>query len=273
MNATLVGAVQFDLVARFDDGVAEIVEQGGLLRVRLHGALDLIDRPAGDLGGLVVAALRHALRQRRHARRRARPPDIVFVVVRGEDRLVDVAIAVDPERIDVFVIVGPQRVIEEVAVGIGPEQRADPAEMMVGMPAVMPPIVPPKRPECGVLGEATPILEMSRIGRVSERPHMRIRQCAVSGLKLFVAQVVVPSVVGGLQGGGRLGAMTDMGPCANCEAAWRWTDGFPKCVHAFWKRASVIADVAALTCGVNANVREMCAAWKCARHCDPARAA
>src|SRR4029077_13913292 len=103
-----------------------------------HRLFDLIDRPAGDLDSLILAALRHVLGQRFHARRRTRSLDVFAVVVGREDALVDVGIAVDPDRVVIIIVVGPQRVIEEIAVGEGPEQRADPAQMIVPMPAVVP---------------------------------------------------------------------------------------------------------------------------------------
>jgi hypothetical protein len=95
----------------------------------LHCGLDLIDRPAGDFAGFLVTALHYALSEPRHALRRARSIHVIVIPVGEEDGLVDVAIAVSPERIVPPVVPGPQREIEEIAIGKGPEQGADPADM------------------------------------------------------------------------------------------------------------------------------------------------
>src|SRR5580704_5104087 len=150
------------------DLIAEIVEQSALLLIRLHGGLDLVDRPAGDFGGLVAAALRHGLGERRHARRRARSLHVVVVVGR-ENGGVDIAIAIGPERIDVVIVGGPQRVIEEVAIRIGPEHGPDPAQMMEGMPAMA-----PERAQRPILGEVPMRRKSARVGM--ERGALRGRQ-------------------------------------------------------------------------------------------------
>lgn len=63
-------AMRSDLVAGFDDGIAEIVEHLALPLIGRHRGLDLIDRPTDDFAD--VAALRYALFEPRHALRRAR---------------------------------------------------------------------------------------------------------------------------------------------------------------------------------------------------------
>ena len=66
-------AMRSDLVAGFNDGIAEIVEHLALPLIRLHRGLDLIDRPASNFAGFLVTALDYALFEPRHALRRARP--------------------------------------------------------------------------------------------------------------------------------------------------------------------------------------------------------
>jgi len=53
--------VRPDLVAGFDDGIAEIVQHLALPLIGLHRGLDLIDRPAGDFAGFLITALHYAL--------------------------------------------------------------------------------------------------------------------------------------------------------------------------------------------------------------------
>ncbi len=60
----------------------------------------------------------------------------IFLVAFGREHgVVDVVIAIRPERI--VVCVRPQRVVEEIAVGIGPEQRAGPADVAVAESAAL----------------------------------------------------------------------------------------------------------------------------------------
>src|SRR5437764_9343269 len=115
------------LVARLDDGVAEIVQEFALPLIRLHRGLDLIDRPAGNFASFLVTALDYALFQPRHALRRPRPLHVVVIAVREENCIVDVAVTVGPEWIVVPVIPWPQREVEEIAVSERPEPRTDPA--------------------------------------------------------------------------------------------------------------------------------------------------
>src|SRR5215469_9939661 len=83
---------------------------------------------------------------------------IIVIAVREKDGLVDVAIAVSPERIVPPVIPRPQREVEEVAIGKGPEQGTDPADMeeMVMVPPIVVPTLAPERVECGLIGEVAP---------------------------------------------------------------------------------------------------------------------
>jgi len=94
----------------------------------------------------------------RHALRRAWSLHVIVVAVREKDGLVDVAIAVGPERIVPPVIPRPQREVEEVALGVGPEQGTDPADMeeVIMVPPVVVPTLAPERVECGLIGEVTP---------------------------------------------------------------------------------------------------------------------
>ena len=60
----------------------------------------------------------------------------IFLVAFGREHgIVDVVIAIRPERI--VVCVRPQRVVEEIAVGVGPEQRAGPADVAVAESAAL----------------------------------------------------------------------------------------------------------------------------------------
>src|SRR6185437_5211604 len=157
--------MRLDQFARLDNSVTEIVEQRPLLLVGLYHGLNLIDRPAGDLSRFIGAALRHATLQRRQARRAAAtttigtipargrtivPTHIRAIIVRREDRLVHVAVAVSPERIVVLVLIRPQRAIEHGTVGVRPEQRSDPAQMtmMVAAPRIV-----QERPQRCAVGE------------------------------------------------------------------------------------------------------------------------
>ena len=151
-------AMRSDLVAGFDNGIAEIVAHLALPLIGRHRGLDLIDRPAGDFAGFLVTALHHALSEPRHALRRAWSLHVIVAAVREKDGLVDVAVAVGPERIVPPVIPRPQREVEEVALGVGPEQGTDPADMeeVIMVPPVVVPTLAPERVECGLIGEVTP---------------------------------------------------------------------------------------------------------------------
>jgi hypothetical protein len=155
-------AIRLYGVARLHDGVAEVVEQGLLLIARLDRRLDLIDRPAGHFGRLGGAGVRHALRQLRHPRGRARSLHIVVVDVGREDAFVDVVVAVSPERVVEAIVIRPQREKEDAAVGKRPEQRADPAEMMMVVLHVH--VLGEERMQCAVGGEIAVLREIVRVG-------------------------------------------------------------------------------------------------------------
>jgi hypothetical protein len=96
---------------------------------------------------------------------------VIVVAVGGENGVVDVAIAIGPERIVVPVIPGPQREVEEIAIGEGPEPGTDPADMeeMVMIPPVVVPALVPERVECRLVGEVAPVFEILGVGRILKR--------------------------------------------------------------------------------------------------------
>src|SRR5262249_34792569 len=167
-------AMRPDLVAGFDDSVAEIIQHLTLPLIGLHRGLDLIDRPAGDFAGFLVTALRHALSEPGHALRRAWSVHVIVIAVGEEDGLVDVAIAVSPERLVPPVVPWPQRDEEEIAKGKRPEHGTDPADMeeMVTMPPIVVPALVPERVECRLVGEVAPLLEI--LGVMLKRRNMRV---------------------------------------------------------------------------------------------------
>src|SRR5215472_15912746 len=189
-----------DLVAGFDDGVTEIVEQLALSLIGLHRGLDLIDRPAGNLASFLIAALDYALLEPRHTLWGARSLHVVVIAVGEEDGLVDVAIAVGPERIVPPVIPGPQREVKEVAIGIGPEPGADPADMeeVVVVPPFLVPALVPERVECRLVGEVSPRAKVLRVGCVLQRRGMRVQsRFVVGGIGVVVmAQIAVVQSIG-----------------------------------------------------------------------------
>src|SRR5436190_9295941 len=157
----IVRTLRPDLVARFDDCIAEIVEQLALVLIGLHCSLNLIDRPAGDFTGFLVAALDYALLQSRHALGCARPVDVIAITVGEENGFVDIAVALGPERIVIPVIPRPQREVEEITISVWPEPRTEPPdvkEVMVTPPVLMPPVMP-ERVEGRLLGEVAPCAE------------------------------------------------------------------------------------------------------------------
>jgi hypothetical protein len=52
--------LRLDGVARLSNGAGKIVEESELLIIRLYHLLDLVDRPIGDLSGLVDARVAHS---------------------------------------------------------------------------------------------------------------------------------------------------------------------------------------------------------------------
>jgi hypothetical protein len=170
------GTASLDVARRLGRGVSEIIERDTLRVVRLDRLLDLIDRKAGDVAGILAAHLRQ--RAGCDARGRGRLGAAVgacarllrqvageiVVAVGREDAGVEIVVAVVPER--VFVAVAPERVVVHVMIGERPEHRADPSVSAV-------PVLPPATT---ALASALP---SGRRGlRGDEGAGVRVAQCA-----------------------------------------------------------------------------------------------